>query len=97
MGSLTATTVPRIASTQAGREMVAGDTLVVDCPTGTYRLLNGAAGFIWSHIDGARSVAEIAEALAREYDIDADAALGDTQAFLDDALARGMLVMGSDE
>lgn len=33
--------------------------------------LNETAAFVWEHLDGARSLAEIVEALTAEYDVDA--------------------------
>ncbi|MFF2132093.1 PqqD family protein [Streptomyces olivochromogenes] len=54
-------------------------------------LLTGPAQLIYSSLDGKRTVAEIAQLIAEEYDIDEDEALGDAREFLDDLAARGVV------
>ncbi|ANP49531.1 hypothetical protein J2Z21_006018 [Streptomyces griseochromogenes] len=51
--------------------------------------LSESAGFIWKHIDGRRSIADIARLLAGEYGIDEEAALLDTKEMFEFLAANG--------
>lgn len=51
--------------------------------TGMYTL-NETAAFIWDHIDGSATVADIAAAVAEEYDTDNDTAARDVVSFVKD-------------
>ncbi len=83
--------IPTITSTQAGREMQAGATIVVDCPSGTYRLLNETASFLWSRIDGDRSTEQLSQDLTEEFEITLEQAQADVRTFLEGAVSRGMI------
>ena len=48
--------------------------------------LEDTATFVWNHIDGERTVADIGRALAAEYDIDEDTATRDVAEFVGDLL-----------
>lgn len=52
--------------------------------------MDGVAADIWNLIDGKRSVDEIAESLAQEYDASPTELLQDTQAFVEQLLAAGL-------
>jgi pyrroloquinoline quinone biosynthesis protein D len=49
--------------------------------------LGETATFVWNHIDGTRTIAEIGAALASEYDVDAETATADVAELVDDLLA----------
>lgn len=46
--------------------------------------LEGTATFVWNHIDGTRTVADIARALSAEYDVDEATATQDVAEFVGD-------------
>lgn len=81
--------------TLAWRE-IDGETVIISPEESVLHELNGTGSFIWRHVDGRRSVAEIAELLAAEYNVTRDAALADTEALLTQ-LASRKLLMPADE
>jgi hypothetical protein len=83
--------VPVVEGTQASRELTEGSVVVVDCPSGSYRLLNDSGSFLWSCIDGELSVKNIAEKLAETYELEEEQALSDTNHFIEHMLAREMI------
>ena len=55
------------------------------------KVLNPAAALIFSLLDGVHSPEQIRDAVAREFDVPADQAMGDVEAFLRDLEHHGML------
>lgn len=62
--------------------------------SGTMHQLNLVGGKIWQLCDGNRSVDQVVDALADEFDIDREELAGDVQGFIDDLLQRGWLRHG---
>ncbi len=61
-------------------------------PDGTELLrLNRTASFLWVHLDGSRSVEELAELLATEFGVDREVAFRDTAGFLLDSEQAGLI------
>lgn len=54
--------------------------------------LNPVADFIWERIDGAATVAAIADAVIDGFETDADGALQDTHALIAELAAAGLIV-----
>ncbi|MEV8305788.1 PqqD family protein [Streptomyces flavidovirens] len=53
--------------------------------------LTGPAGTIFASLDGRRSVADVIQLLATEYDVDPEEAAVDVWDFLDDLTGRGIV------
>ena len=51
--------------------------------------LNAVASFLWTNLDGEASLADIAQSMTEEYEVDADTALTDTVAFAADLVEQG--------
>lgn len=58
-------------------------------------VLNESTEFIWRRLDGRRTVGDIADLLAAEYDIDVETALADTTDVLADLASRELVGTGS--
>lgn len=89
------TAVIQKADTQAARELAPGAVVIVDCPSGTYRVLNESGSFLWGLLDGRRGVPELAQALAEHYGVSADKALADAEAFVSSLRDRGMVMVSA--
>ncbi len=56
-------------------------------------VLNEKGSFIWQEIDGKKSLADIAQGLAGEFEVSHEDALRDSQEFLRDLSRRGAVVL----
>lgn len=83
------------SGTQAARELCPGAVVVVDCPSGTYRVLNESGSFLWGQLDGHKGVPELAGCLVEHYDIPLEMALADAAAFVASLKERGMVKVGA--
>lgn len=57
--------------------------------------LNGVGGRIWDLADGTRSIEQIVQCVAAEFDVTAEAAGADASRFLDELIAAGALELRS--
>ncbi len=71
---------------------VTGELAIYDARDGQYHVLNPSAAAIWSAIAAQTPVAQIAADLAARHGIAVDAMQADVDAFVADALQRGLLV-----
>jgi hypothetical protein len=55
--------------------------------------LDDSAAFVWRQIDGTRTIGEIGQALAAEYDVDPEGATRDVVEFVDDLVASEILIV----
>jgi len=69
----------------------AGDDALMDFETGNYYELKGSAGTIWEHIKSGITVAELINALMKDFEIDADTCLSEISAFLSQLEAQEFL------
>lgn len=69
-----------------------GEVLVLDLKTSLYFGLTGTAAHIWQLIEQGKGQEDIVAALSREYGGDSAAIAGDVDAFVDDLIARGLVV-----
>jgi hypothetical protein len=60
---------------------IGGDCIQVRL-TSDVGYLEGVGAFLWRHIDGTRTVGDLAACVAAEYDVDRDVALADTAEFV---------------
>lgn len=66
--------------------------LDLDRPAEPPLVLTGSCAVIWTAVDGERGVDEIVALVAEEYGVGADVVGRDVRAFLEDLVARGVLV-----
>jgi len=67
-----------------------GTVLLIE--SGTMHQLNLVGGTIWQLCDGQRSVDDIVDLLATEYDVERSELVDDVNAFATDLLQRGWLI-----
>jgi pyrroloquinoline quinone biosynthesis protein D len=70
---------------------VGGEAVIVLPEQARVKVLNEVGARIWELADGSRSVAEIADQITREYQVDESEAHADTRAFINTLLERGLL------
>lgn len=80
----------------AWREMD-DETVIISPGESIMHELNHTAGFIWRHLNGAHSAAEIAAMVAAEYDVAPDVALADTQALLEQLAQQNLLLPAGEQ
>ncbi len=81
------------------RALEAGDDVadkgsVILIVSGMMHQLNLVGGKIWSLCDGQRSLADLVEALAFEFEVEREELAEDVEEFVDDLLQRGWLKHG---
>jgi hypothetical protein len=81
----------RLAARKVGGEMV-----ILSADDSSLFVLNELGTAIWEAADGQTSVRAIADRVCEDYDIDADTALRDVEAFIE-GLAEAGVVSTSDE
>lgn len=83
-------------SPSATHQSVAGEAIVIDINTGQYYSLNESGAWLWEHLDGRRTVAQVAQELAEFCAIpdQVEMVQGDLLELLTD-LAREKLVANS--
>jgi len=67
------------------------DCVVLDPMGQMLRGLNGTAARVWELSDGSHSIAEISNAIAREYSAPVQRVLPDVTSFVEQLLAKGLL------
>lgn len=77
--------------TLAWRE-IDGETVIISPEESVLHELNDTGSFIWQLVDGKRSVADIAELLAVEYNVTREEARADTEALLAQLASRRLLI-----
>ena len=82
--------VPARETTAVG-ESLAEDFAVLDLGTGDYFSLGEVGGFIWDRLDGETTLAEIASAMARAFDVGEDQAAADLDLFIAALTDRGLV------
>ena len=71
---------------------VVDDEAVIVLPgKGKVKVLNEVGAFIWSQVDGYRTVTEIVQSVCAEFDVDQPQAEADTIAFLADLQGRSVI------
>jgi hypothetical protein len=67
------------------------EAVLVQPQQGVVRVLNAVGARLWELADGGRTVGELADIIAAEYDVDKERASADALAFCEDLARRGML------
>ena len=70
---------------------VDGEGVVVLPGVGEVKVLNPAGALIWQHLDGKKTVQEIAQAVTEEFEVEPDSARADVLAFVQELEEREML------
>jgi hypothetical protein len=78
---------PNVVSRQIEDEVV-----LVHPLQGKVRVLNAVGARVWELADGHRTVAEIAQTITAEYDVELPCAQVDVTAFCDDLAQAGVLI-----
>jgi hypothetical protein len=78
---------------QVGMRVVDGEAVIILADSGNVNVLNPVGTRIWELADGSRSVRQIADALAAEYEVTPEAALQDVAEFLQKLVDAGMLTL----
>ncbi len=68
------------------------EVAVISMDANRIRLLNRIGSFLWERCEGA-TVHELAEAVCARYEVDAETARRDVDAFVDDLRARGLVTL----
>jgi len=71
---------------------IEGETVIISPDESVLHELNDTGSFVWRHIDGQHTAAQIASLLAAEYDVAPETALQDTEALVADLGQRKLLV-----
>jgi hypothetical protein len=71
--------------------VVDGEAVLVLPEIGKVKVLNEVGGLIWSNVDGEKTVRQISELLAEEYEVGIPEAEEDVQTFLSDLEERGVV------
>jgi hypothetical protein len=72
-------------------QVVEGEAVLLDLEGRTILGLNAVGSFVWPLLDGRRSVAELGDAVAARFAVDADRARRDVAGFLGELSTRGLL------
>lgn len=78
---------------QVASRIVDGEALIVLADSGEVTVLNEVGSRIWKLADGSRSVAEIIETIAAEYDTTPQQAQQDVESFVRELVENQMLVL----
>lgn len=84
-------------SSKTAWRTIAGEGVILDLDSKMLRGLNPVGARIWELVDGERSVEEIGEQIAKEFDVDPSRAQADVEAFVNDLLARQLVEVVKDE
>ncbi len=79
-----------------GKTMENGEAVLILPGKGQIKVLNEVAARIWQLVDGTRSVAQIAMAIAEEFQVGEQQAGQDVWEFLNALAARGLIQMSDD-
>jgi hypothetical protein len=82
-------------SKDTAHRIMGGEAIAVNFHSSYFYSLNEVGTFIWERCDGRHSVADIAAALAEEYEVDPAEAARDCQQFIGELVAEGLLEWGS--
>jgi hypothetical protein len=72
-----------------------GRAVIITPEDSRLHTLNEVGTLVWEAADGRTSIAEIIRRVCREFDVTAERAAADVDAFVDDLVARGLLSIGT--
>ena len=68
-----------------------GELVILDGQSGTYYGLNEVGRMVWELIEESRSIADVRDAIAAEYDVDRERVEEDVIDVLDDLESKGLV------
>ncbi len=80
-----------IKSPSAAYQIIDGEAVIINPSEQMVNVLNPVGSLIWDLTDGRRSIAEIAELLAQEFDVSYETALRDAIEFTGDLADKKMM------
>ena len=86
--------IPKPVSGVTG-QVVDGEAVLVLPDKGEVKVLNEVGARIWELSDGARTIAEISEQIAQEFDVDIQKAQNDAVIFLQQLEQKGVVKLES--
>jgi hypothetical protein len=86
--------IPRRLASVTSRELD-GEAILVHREQKKVAVLNGVGARIWELTDGQRSIADIAQVIAGEFEVSLVKAESDALAFFRDLAGRGLLALDS--
>jgi hypothetical protein len=72
-----------------------GEVVIISPEDSVVHELNATATFLWKHMDGPRTVTELARMLAQEFDVDLETAQADTFELLSSLRQTRLLIAAS--
>jgi hypothetical protein len=88
--SISPSEIPRIADRVTSRT-IGGEVFLMHLVSLQTFALNETASFIWSCIDGGRTVGDIIDAVAEEYEVSRDECGGKVMELIESLVAQGLL------
>jgi Coenzyme PQQ synthesis protein D (PqqD) len=76
---------------------MAGEAIVLNMKSGVYFGMEQVAALIWNLVEKPRSVAEIRDAIMKEYEVDDDTCEKDLKLFLDHLQSAGLIEIDNNE
>ena len=73
-------------------EVVDDQAVIINLNAGTYVTLNETGSFLWDRLDGETTLADIAQALADDYDVSPEITRPDVLALAQALLQEGLIV-----
>jgi hypothetical protein len=70
------------------------ETVLLSVSTGTAVRINGTGAWIWSRLEHAPTVGDLADGLAEQHGIERERALADVRSFLEGLVSRDFLELG---
>lgn len=86
------TDVPR-HSPQAAHQTVGEEAILINLNTGSYYSLNDTGALFWELLDGQRTIADCAQLIAGEYEVEISEVEGDLLELAAEFKAEGLLVV----
>ena len=85
-----------VRSDNAVGESLEDDFLVLDLGGGEYFGIGEVGGFIWSRLDGSRTLTELASEISQEFEVSVNRAQDDLSRFVHDLMQRNLARLEDD-
>jgi len=80
-----------VRATKIAARKVAGEMVILDAEDSSLYVLNAVGTAVWEAADGATPISSVVEAICHEYDVDAETAARDVDAFVAGLVAHRVL------
>jgi hypothetical protein len=71
--------------------LIGGECFVVDPESSAIHTFNTVGSYVWTHLNGERSTAQIVDLVTEEFSVDRETALRDLIEFIDSLDKKGLL------